>query len=347
MRKSRFFWMCAITACVSLSVGVSSALATFEGVSRSQDQAKQPKVSDAENKALKKIDDTKDPAAKIQAAAEFIKKYPKSEARRNLAEHVAGTIGAVADAGQRITLVQSYLATFTGPGEADLVTRALLNAYISAGRTEDAFREGAVWLQKNPEDVETMWQLAVSAGNAAIAGNKAFVAQGQQYGQKAAELIEADKKPAGMDPTKWTEYKTVHLPAIYREVGVLAMRAGDRVAVKTNMEKAAALKSSDPVVYMLLSDLANEEYTQVAKKYQAMPAGPEKAEERKRVDEKMDRVIDLYAQTVALSEGNPQLATAGQELRKDLETYYKHRHNGSTEGLQQLIDKYKKPTGSQ
>ena len=29
-----------------------------------------------------------------------------------------------------------------------------------------------------------------------------------------------------------------------------------------------------------------------------------------------------------------------------LTAYYKYRHNGSTDGMQQLIDKYKKPAGA-
>ena len=48
-----------------------------------------------------------------------------------------------------------------------------------------------------------------------------------------------------------------------------------------------------------------------------------------------------YARAIALSEGNAALAQVRQQYLQDLESYYKYRHNNSTEGMQQLIDKYK------
>ena len=53
--------------------------------------------------------------------------------------------------------------------------------------------------------------------------------------------------------------------------------------------------------------------------------------------------MELYAQTVAVAEGSTQFAEAIKVVRSDLETYYKYLHN-STDGLQALIDKYKKPS---
>jgi hypothetical protein len=45
---------------------------------------------------------------------------------------------------------------------------------------------------------------------------------------------------------------------------------------------------------------------------------------------------------VALSDGVPAYLGLHDALMPDLEKYYKYRHKDSTEGLQQLIDKYKK-----
>ena len=58
---------------------------------------------------------------------------------------------------------------------------------------------------------------------------------------------------------------------------------------------------------------------------------------------RLDQVIDAYAHFIALSEGQAQLATMRQQEMEDLEKYYKYRHNGKTDGMQQLIDKYKNP----
>ena len=343
MRKT-FFRACVLATFVWAAFVAASASAATAGQDQTQpDKAKQgPKLSADEAKAVTKINTAADAAGKMQAAAEFVKKYPKSEVRGQVARHVAERIGAEQDAAQRISLSESFLATFNAPDEADLVARTLLDAYIDSSRDADAFRAGAAWLQKNPDDVDVLRRLSVAAGNAAIKGNNDFVPQGRQYAAKAAELIEADKKPAEWEAAQWAEYKTKWLPAIYREAGVLAMRANDRAVAKSNMEKAAALKSTDPAVYLLLSDIANQEYNEAAQAYQAMPAGAAKDARLKEIQGQLDRVIETYAQTLATLEGNAQYEPARQQLRQDLESYYKYRR-GSTQGLQELIDKYKKP----
>jgi len=52
-------------------------------------------------------------------------------------------------------------------------------------------------------------------------------------------------------------------------------------------------------------------------------------------------VIDADAHLVALSEGLAPLQPVRQQVMADMESYYKYRHNNSTAGMQQLIDKYK------
>ncbi|HEX6624259.1 MAG TPA: hypothetical protein VF064_11140, partial [Pyrinomonadaceae bacterium] len=349
MRCKTFFRACALAACVWLAgaaasgdVGLAGAGQETPKQEQGKDNKQGPKLPPDEAKAANKIITATDAAGKLAASAEFLKKYPKSEVRRQVAEHVAAHVSAVQDAGQRITLGEQYTAVFNGPGEADLVAGPVLDAYITTERNADAFRAGAAYLQAHPDEVGVMRSLAVAAGNAAIKGNTEYVAQGRQYAAKAAELIEADKKPAAWEAAQWAEYKTKWLPAIYREAGVLAMRAGDSAASKANMEKAAALKSTDPVVYIILSDAANQEYSAAARAYQAMPAGAEKTARLKEVEGLLDRVIEVSAQAVAMMEGNAQYDAARQQIRQDLEGYYKYRR-GSTQGLQELIDKYKKP----
>ena len=51
--------------------------------------------------------------------------------------------------------------------------------------------------------------------------------------------------------------------------------------------------------------------------------------------------IDAYAHAVAVSEGNAALQPVRQQFMQDLEAYYKYRHNNSTAGMQELINKYK------
>src|SRR5947209_475999 len=333
--KFRILSACAL-ACVCALAGA--------GVASAQDsKPADVKVSGGERDAAAKIEKAKGTEARLQAASEFVKKYPKSALRPQVAQKIADEIAGTQDTQLKISLAQTYLDFFNEPAEAALVNDALLNAYLNAGRADDAFKMGSARLAKNPEDIDLLRSLAVLASNEVIKGNNAYAAQGQQYGAKAIELLEADKKPAGVDDAKWASYKADSLPALYRATGIIAFKMNDTPTAVARLEKAAALKSADPGVYLLLSDLTYGQYEQLAKQYQAMPAGAPKDAALKQVEAQMDKTIETYAQAIAITEGQAQYQPAHDQLRQDSENLYKYRHNGSTQGLQQLIDKYKKP----
>jgi hypothetical protein len=44
-----------------------------------------------------------------------------------------------------------------------------------------------------------------------------------------------------------------------------------------------------------------------------------------------------------LSKGKPLYQQLHDQILQDLQSYYAYRHGGSTDGMQQLIDKYKQP----
>ena len=124
-------------------------------------------------------------------------------------------------------------------------------------------------------------------------------------------------------------------------MGILNLVKGNRVEGKTWLTKATELAPNDPFNYFLLLDFLDSEYQEAAKHYQSMPSSKAKNDEYPKVMAALDKVIDTLARVIALSEGNAALEQARQQSIKDLETYYKYRHNNSTEGMQQLIDKYK------
>ena len=333
MRLKRFARMAALAFLLTGSVvsGMASPI-----------QEKKPNISAAENDAIKKINNAKDAAAKLDAAAQFVQKFPQSTLRPEVAKHVAGNIDGVTDVPQRITLTEKYLTIFNLPAESDLVTEGLAGDYVTTGRASDAFRVGTAFLQTHPDQIDLLRILAVTATNESIKGNDSFLKQGRDYALKAIAQIEADRKPPDMDAQKWAEYKTKYLVLLHREAGVQAMRSGDNAGASANLEKAAALKSTDPIVYFFLSHIANEEYERAALKNRSMPAGAEKTADTARVEKLLDKVIDLYAQTIATADGNAQFAEASKVIRADLDKYYTYRH-GSAQGVPALIDKYKKP----
>lgn len=301
----------------------------------------QPDISSGEQTLLKGVTAAPNPAAKLKAAAELVKKYPKSSARTGLASDMADQIGGVATAPEKLSLAQEYQGVFTNPSEQELIMPILIEALAGANRFDEAFSTGAGFLKNNPDSLLVLVQLMLVGTDQAKQKNPKFVPQSLQYGTHAIELIEADKKPADVDDAGWKKYKTTMLPSLYQSVGLLNLVKGDRSEAKVRLLKAAEMAPADPFNYLLLGGILNEEYQDTATHYKGMPNGPEKDQELKKVLASLDQTIDAYAHMIALSEGNARLQAVRQQFLQDLESYYKYRHNNSTEGMQQLIDKYK------
>jgi hypothetical protein len=122
---------------------------------------------------------------------------------------------------------------------------------------------------------------------------------------------------------------------------VLKVITHDHVGAKPILLRAAELAPTDAYNYLLLGSILDDEYQNQAKIYQNMPDSQAKRDALAKVLAILDSVIDAYAHMIALSEGVAPLQPARQQCLQDIEGYYKYRHNNSTAGMQQLIDKYK------
>jgi len=311
------------------------------GQTGSQDKSKE-QATDAEFQAAKNVESGKDAAARLQAAGEFVKKYPKSTLLKQVATLVASKISEVQDATQKIGLAENYLTVFKGPAEQDVIAPMLIEAYFRANKPDDAFKLASAYFQRNPNDVPLLTNVTMNGVEQVRHRNNQYVAQTKQYGSKAIEQIQADKKPELLTDAQWSEYKTKWLPLLYQQLGLMSLLTGDSAEAKARLEKAMSLNPSDPFNYYFMGGLINDQYQKLAAQYKGMLPGPEQDQTLKQALAQLDQVIDLYAHSAALSEGSPSYKGVHEALLPDLETYYKYRHNGSTEGLQQLIDKYKK-----
>lgn len=337
MKPTSFAVARALAVCALIA-----ALAAF-ALAQDKDKNKAPQISKGEQEAMMKVQSAADPAAKIKAAEEFIKKYPKSTNRAGVVTHVIGEINNVPDAAQKATLLESAMTVFKEPADADIIAPALLNAYIAANRFDDVFSFADKALARNPNDVATLTQVTIIGANQAKQRNGKFVPQSQQYGAKAIQIIESGNKPAGMTDESWKEYQTRWLPQLYQVTGLLSMMTGSNPEAKTRLEKAATLDANDPVTFYLLGSLLNDDYQKMAEGYQKQAAGPMKDQMLKDAQAKMDEIIEMWAHAIALAQGNAQYQSFADQLRPELEGYYKYRHAGSTKGLDELIAKYKKP----
>lgn len=319
------------------------ACALTAGAAAAQEQPKQegPKVSGGERDAAQKVEKAKGTEAKLQAASAFVKKYPQSPLRGPMADSIAREIAETTDNQAKGSLAQTFLEIFKLPGEAPLVTASLLNSYINTGQTQDAMTLGAKWLADHPEDISVMQNLTILAAAQAIKGNNAFIAQGRDYGARAIALLEGDKMPAGFDAAKWPDFKRQALVSLYRETGVLAYKSSDNAAALPLLEKAVELNTPDAVIYFLVSDLNNDLYEKRAKESMVASAA-DKAAAKQKAETALDKVIEYYARSIAFTDGKAEHAQANAAFRERLTPYYKYRHNNSTDGMQKLIDQYKK-----
>lgn len=329
--KTKLLYPLCVVAALSL---------LFTAVAYSQEKKPEIKISEEEMKGLKAIEAIPDPAAKLKAMDDYVKKYPKTPLRLQLADTIAGDIAKMKDSTQAIALGESARTIFTTDEEQESIKGVLLDAYVQANRADDVFRIGSEILGKAPEDVHSHVQLTFAAANEVRKQNPKFVQPGLTSGLKAIELIEADKKPVKMEPTNWTKHKQL-LPQLYQQVAVLNFVAGNVSDARTKAVKASELGPADPTNFALLGMVINADYLKLANSYKSMPEGKDKDATLKKLEGLMDEVIDAYAHAVALSIGKPEHQAMMQQLTTDLTSYYKYRHSQSTEGLQQLIDKYK------
>jgi len=304
-----------------------------------QRQAPDLKLSPEEQNLAKAIMAAPDTAAKLKAAGTLINKHPKTLIRPRVAESIADAINQEKDAAQRIQLAGEYQKIFDQESEQELIGSVLVAAYADAGQSDQAFATGAPLLAKQPNSLRVLTRLTFAATEEEKKKNEKFADQGVQYGTRAIEILEADKKPDDMSDSSWTYYKTL-LPNLYQSVGSLNLMKGNRAEAKAKFTKASALMPTDAFNYFMLAGIANDEYNTEAARVRALPEGAAKQEAMQKVIPLLDQVIEAYAHALAASESDARFAQARQGYLEDFQTYYKFRHH-STEGMQQLIDKYK------
>src|SRR5712692_9475780 len=154
-----------------------------------------PNVSPEEQILGRAIMSAPDAAAKLKAAAELIKSHPKTALRPLAANGLANEVGKVADAAQKISLAQEYQKIFTEQSEQDLILPVLIDGYGDANRPDEAFSTGATLLTRQPDSVRGLIRLTQIGTDQAKKRNGKFVAASLKYGDRAIELLKADKKP--------------------------------------------------------------------------------------------------------------------------------------------------------
>lgn len=341
MKAAGAFAIVAVLFSGSALLAKSLVYAHSAGQGKDQSKDKQGAPSDAEQKALEKVQAAADVPAKLAAAGDFIKKYPKSTLRSKVVSYIAQEIDKNENAAQRITQFENLQTVFKEPGDNEVIGPILIDLYFKEKRPDDGFRVASAYLAKNPNDVAVLTQAALEGVEQAKKKEAKYIQQTLQFGAKAIELIESGKKPDAFDEARWSEYQTKWLPILYQSLGMISIMTGNKAEARTRLEKAVSLNAKDPFSYVLLASMLNDEYQQLAEQHKATTPGPVRDAILKQAHAKLDEVIEFFAHAVGLAEGNAAYQQLHDSILQDLQAYYKYRHSGSSNGLQQLIDKYK------
>jgi len=296
--------------------------------------------SPSETDALAAIKQATNPTTKLTAAEDFVARFPTSKSRLDIAQLVAAEILKVKNGTVALTLLQRAQAIFTNEQEREALKPAAFEAYVVANRYADAFTLAKEMLAKNPDDLYVLVRMTQAGVEEARKRNRAYANVSLQYGLKAIALIESGKKPAGMDDESWLAHKS-NLGQLYQQTAILYLAADNTQEAKARLIQATVLSPQDPNNFALLGRLINADYVSQTKDYEAMPEGKTKQDALKKLEAALDSMIEAYARAAALATGRPEYQTLLQQVIPDLTMYYKYRHNQSTKGLQELINRYK------
>ncbi len=316
-----------------------SALAAFFAVSSlAQDT---PKVSQGEADAAKKVEAAKDFLAKMKAAEEFSKKNPKSTLRPQIAKYLAEEIYRNNDPKARLSQYDTYSKLFSTEEEGSYILSGKVDALISTGAVDEAFKLAPKALEKEPDQAFLLTALAIAGRNALQQGKADYAEVSKGYAAKAIALIEADKIPEKTNPESWALLKKQQLPELYFSQGLIFYSEQDAAAAKASFEKAATLSPNNPNNYFMLSALADGDYRRAAMDYN-VASNAEKPAKLKAAEAAMDVIIDYSAHALALVEGKPESKAMYDQLLGETQNIYKLRHKASSaDGLKAIIEKYK------
>ncbi len=328
----------ALAACVFAGPLLMTMLLTV--FAQDKKQPEQPKMSEAEQQAIAKINAAAGPDAKLKAGVEYLKKNSKAPSRPKVAGYLADEITNVNDPAQRLTLIAEFTKNFNQPAEVDMLKPAMIEALSRQSKFDEVISEGGKYLEKNPEDAVVNTLVAYAGANAVQRQptNADLAKNATAAGAKAVELMEADKKPEKMDATYWNNFRNAWLPRLYQSRGFVLFFTGDKTGAREQLEKSMGLDPYDGNTLLMLSNIQSEEYQALATKYQT----EKKSGQLDQALAKMDELVDMLARAAAAMEGDARFQQMYPQVMEQLKQYYGFRHNNSTDGMKELIEKYKK-----
>jgi lipopolysaccharide biosynthesis regulator YciM len=169
-----------------------------------------------------------------------------------------------------------------------------------------------------------------------------------EFSQQILPMVEAGKKPQNVKDWK----QNVVVAYLYQTLATIEDYKKNADKALEYHTKALTADPANAASAFACGKIHYDRYGAATKAYQAFPdadqaaaadkkpdAKPEVVAALDKVNKEADAVIECWAKFLALTTTNPPPARA--QVEQAVTSLYKYRHNDSTEGLQQLIDKYK------
>ncbi|HEX8491786.1 MAG TPA: hypothetical protein VF658_03000 [Pyrinomonadaceae bacterium] len=263
---------------------------------------------------------TYDQAAKdaYQFAREYVQKYPADD-------------DAIAK------FQKKYIGDYEKAEKEGRKTQ--LTTLFNDKKYDEAFALGRQILNDDANDVATLYTLARGGLFAATTGSEANNAATAQYAKKAIQLIQSGATVPGQS-------KEETLGVLNYALGVTSIKAAPADAVGAFYQVASlpnSAKSDPQTFYLLAVAYQAADYDKLAQDYKSQCttaeqiASPTCKAMTDRLNMVVDRVVDAYARAIALSGTNPKFASAKTEWMKALTDFYKFRHEGKVDGLNEYI----------
>lgn len=193
-------------------------------------------------------------------------------------------------------------------------------------------------LAEEPDNLKVLIDFAY-AGYASK--NPAYQADTLTHAKKAIQLIESGKMLEN-----WNPYvsKDEALGYLYNAIGSLAVQksAADGLPDLIKAAQFEGKLKKLPFTYGTIAEAYEAgPYAKQSEEYKAKFGGKDETPESKlaleNIHQIIDRMIDAYARAVALAGNDAQYAAAKKTWMDSLSTWYKFRHNQTTDGLDQMI----------
>jgi hypothetical protein len=204
-----------------------------------------------------------------------------------------------------------------------------------------AFAAAQPLIAAHPDDLGLQLGLVLAGVKILKAGDHSHVKETLAAAETALQLIQN-----GKTTDDWTPFTNAQeAPAgLHYYIAVLSAETAPDQALAhlTEVTRSKNPFSADPATYQLLAGMTYK--TAVAplldeyqSKYAGKPVTDDSKAFRERVNQNLDKVITCYARAVALSDRNPAQTQLNASARKALEAVYSQRHDGSTDGLEEVI----------